>query len=228
MPYGYRDRLLRRGLPGFNGEWPESPTGHYLLGHGYRAYNPMVMRFNSPDSESPFRRGGLNAYGYCLGDPVNLTDPDGHAPFFRLLARVGTLLRRARKRPAQRPPSYQGLQGSSSSLDTLGSTGERLDSSEVPLTSAALRARTRPEGAGVSSGSGNNAAPEVPAPLKDAPVGAGKGVLSRTGSSRVTAIASSPDTRKSPSPVRQQLAAETVSAVDRFLTKEYKKIRKRP
>jgi uncharacterized protein RhaS with RHS repeats len=36
------------------------------------------MRFNSPDSWSPFGEGGLNAYTYCLGDPVNAIDPSGH------------------------------------------------------------------------------------------------------------------------------------------------------
>ncbi|WP_434706426.1 RHS repeat-associated core domain-containing protein [Pseudomonas sp. Z1-12] len=46
-------------------------TGHYLLGNGYRAFNPGLMRFNSPDSLSPFGEGGLNAYAYSVGDPVN-------------------------------------------------------------------------------------------------------------------------------------------------------------
>ncbi|RMU75656.1 hypothetical protein ALP24_200133 [Pseudomonas syringae pv. aptata] len=36
------------------------------------------MRFNSPDSMSPFGKGGMNAYAYCAGDPVNRSDPTGH------------------------------------------------------------------------------------------------------------------------------------------------------
>ena len=52
-------------LLGFNGEHPEAVTGHYLLGQGYRAFNPVLMRFNSPDSWSPFGEGGVNAYAYC-------------------------------------------------------------------------------------------------------------------------------------------------------------------
>jgi len=78
-PYGHRSTengLL--SLLGFNGERPDPVTGHYLLGNGYRAFNPVLMRFNSPDSLSPFGKGGLNAYSYCLGDPINKYDPDGH------------------------------------------------------------------------------------------------------------------------------------------------------
>ncbi len=77
--YGHRPRengML--SLLGFNGELAEPLTGHYLLGNGYRAFNPVLMRFNSPDSWSPFGDGGLNAYVYCVGDPVNRADPTGH------------------------------------------------------------------------------------------------------------------------------------------------------
>jgi RHS repeat-associated protein len=78
-PYGHRpaeNGLL--SLLGFNGERPDPVTGHYLLGNGYRAFNPMLMRFNSPDSWSPLGEGGLNAYAYCRGDPVNREDRTGH------------------------------------------------------------------------------------------------------------------------------------------------------
>lgn len=63
---------------GFNGQLREASIGWYLLGNGYRAYNPRLMRFHSPDSWSPFGGGGLNAYMYCVGDPVNRVDPTGH------------------------------------------------------------------------------------------------------------------------------------------------------
>ncbi|WLH46964.1 RHS repeat-associated core domain-containing protein [Pseudomonas beijingensis] len=67
---------------GFNGELREARLGWYFLGKGYRVYNPILMRFHSPDSWSPFGKGGLNAYMYCAGDPVNFSDPTGHIKFF--------------------------------------------------------------------------------------------------------------------------------------------------
>ncbi|UVL76254.1 RHS repeat-associated core domain-containing protein [Pseudomonas putida] len=62
---------------GFSGYYFDALSTHYLLGNGYRSYSPSMMRFLSPDSLSPFSRGGLNAYGYCAGDPLNRVDPDG-------------------------------------------------------------------------------------------------------------------------------------------------------
>ncbi|MGG7597032.1 RHS repeat-associated core domain-containing protein [Pseudomonas sp. WC1] len=59
------------------GQARDSLTGHYHLGNGYRAFNPLLMRFNSPDRLSPFAAGGLNVYAYCMGDPVNRNDPTG-------------------------------------------------------------------------------------------------------------------------------------------------------
>lgn len=61
----------------FNGQY-RTDEGHYLLGNGYRSYSPALMRFYSPDNVSPFQEGGLNSYCYCLGDPVNQSDPTGH------------------------------------------------------------------------------------------------------------------------------------------------------
>ncbi|WP_130907956.1 RHS repeat-associated core domain-containing protein [Pseudomonas sp. Sample_16] len=78
-PYGHRppeNGLL--SLLGFNGERPDPVTGHYHLGNGYRQFNPVLMRFNSPDSWSPFGKGGLNAYAYCAGEPISSVDPSGH------------------------------------------------------------------------------------------------------------------------------------------------------
>lgn len=78
-PYGFRHAEgVEDCRLGFNGERQEPVIGHYLLGQGFRLYNPVLMRFNSPDDWSPFGEGGVNAYAYVLGDPVNQTDPSGH------------------------------------------------------------------------------------------------------------------------------------------------------
>lgn len=80
--YGQRSAELNPAASvAFNGEYREPDTGWYLLGNGYRAYNPVLRRFHSPDSFSPFGSGGLNAYAYCVGDPINHTDPTGHFAF---------------------------------------------------------------------------------------------------------------------------------------------------
>ena len=80
-PFGHHP--LENGITrllGFNGEHPEAVTGHYLLGKGYRAYNPVLMRFNSPDSWSPFGKGGINAYAAFDNNAPNTIDQDGHFP----------------------------------------------------------------------------------------------------------------------------------------------------
>ncbi|CAI8894103.1 RHS repeat-associated core domain-containing protein [Pseudomonas sp. IT-P253] len=138
----------------FNGELHEAHIGWYLLGNGYRAYNPVLMRFHSPDSWSPFGGGGLNAYMYCVGDPVNLSDPTGH---FRIPS-IRSVIRRSPSPPAPTrttatanvhitPPTR-----SFSVAQTL-SAGDALDPpppyvpSELPsyAEAAALRAHTQLE-----------------------------------------------------------------------------------
>lgn len=83
-PYGQRatrdDDLL-----GFNGELPDEISGHYPLGNGHRWFNPLLMRFNSPDRFSPLDKGGINAYCYCLGDPINRRDPSGRSPIKHMI-----------------------------------------------------------------------------------------------------------------------------------------------
>lgn len=80
-PYGHTSPPSRT-LTNFNGENLELHTQCYLLGNGYRAFSPSLMRFISPDSWSPFGAGGINAYMYCAGDPVNHTDSSGHIKFW--------------------------------------------------------------------------------------------------------------------------------------------------
>lgn len=96
--YGYRSpEGGLSSLLAFNGERRDPLTGHYLLGNGYRAFNPVLMRFNSPDGLSPFGRGGVNAYAYCQGDPINRVDPTGRyfAPALVTGLSGGALLQRA-------------------------------------------------------------------------------------------------------------------------------------
>ncbi|UWF46972.1 sugar-binding protein [Pseudomonas sp. N3-W] len=70
---------------GYNGEFTEAQTGWQLLGKGYRAYNPVQMRFHSSDSLSPFGEGGVNAYSYVSGDPMGYSDPSGNVPFWKVM-----------------------------------------------------------------------------------------------------------------------------------------------
>jgi RHS repeat-associated protein len=77
LPYGYFSGGVRDALLGFNGEHLSESVGGYFLGLGHRIYNPVLMRFFSSDSLSPFSLGGLNAYAYCNCEPINYRDPNG-------------------------------------------------------------------------------------------------------------------------------------------------------
>jgi RHS repeat-associated protein len=67
------------GLPrGFIGERPDPETG--LLYLNARYYDPALGRFISPDDWDPTLPGvGTNRYAYAGNDPVNKSDPNGHA-----------------------------------------------------------------------------------------------------------------------------------------------------
>lgn len=82
-PYGRASNLPSQSTAlGFNGEPYDTLTESYLLGLGYRTYNPRLMRFLSPDNVSPFGAGGVNSYAYVGNDPINNTDPTGHLAIF--------------------------------------------------------------------------------------------------------------------------------------------------
>lgn len=98
-PYGQRPASADSNMPlGFNGEQLDEVTDCYSLGNGYRLFSPVLQRLCSPDDESPFEEGGLNAYAYCVGDPVNNVDPTGRFAFSLLfmatteLASLGTFI----------------------------------------------------------------------------------------------------------------------------------------
>jgi RHS repeat-associated protein len=76
---------MQHAFLGFNGERLDPLSGMTHLGNGYRAYNPVLMRFHCPDSLSPFGAGGINPYAYCAGDPVNRSDPSGHLSWQAIL-----------------------------------------------------------------------------------------------------------------------------------------------
>ena len=91
--YGVQSASRRAGTHlGFNGQFKEGTTGWYHLGNGHRVYSPVLMRFHSPDRLSPFGKGGLNAYAYCSGSPVNRVDPSGRSWLSLVGNAVGTLL----------------------------------------------------------------------------------------------------------------------------------------
>ncbi|ANN71417.1 RHS repeat-associated core domain-containing protein [Bordetella bronchialis] len=80
----------------------------YPLGNGYRLYLPSLMRFNRPDDMSPFAAGGIHAYAYCVGDPVNRTDPRGRYPILTFASMVMTLVDMATSASAYRNASTIG------------------------------------------------------------------------------------------------------------------------
>ncbi|WP_203649746.1 RHS repeat-associated core domain-containing protein [Pseudomonas sp. RtIB026] len=85
-PYGQRAPSSFPTALGFTGQPFEQALDGYVLG-SYRVYSTRLMRFLSADSWSPFGAGGVNAYAYCAGDPVNRSDPSGHVdPYTTLKA----------------------------------------------------------------------------------------------------------------------------------------------
>lgn len=76
-PYGQRAPASFPTALGFTGQPFEQALDGYVLG-SYRVYSTRLMRFLSADSWSPFGGGGLNAYCYCRGNPVDRRDPTGH------------------------------------------------------------------------------------------------------------------------------------------------------
>ena len=135
---------------GFNGQLREAKLGWYLLGNGYRAYNTRLMRFHSPDSWSPFGGGGLNAYMYCMGDPVNRVDPTGHGWLSlaaSLLDRMGVVM------PNTRPMDH---------VSFVTRTGRRFNAlglPDIPSTALNLEIGMRPEKTGELAGLAGVGAP---------------------------------------------------------------------
>ena len=125
-PYGYTG--AHATMLGFNGQWGDPLAHLYPLGSGYRMYSPAIQRFLSADSHSPFGHGGLNAYAYCEGDPVNYTDPTGA---MRRFPRQPATVRPTRRSPS--PPRVQPL-GGGSQAQAAGVTANRVPPSSAELS----------------------------------------------------------------------------------------------
>lgn len=78
----YSDDALR-STAGFNGEVRETANGWYLLGNGYRAYNPSLMRFHSPDFLSPFAEGASTPTPTAWATPSPCATRPGTMPVVR-------------------------------------------------------------------------------------------------------------------------------------------------
>lgn len=92
-PFGSSATADRSSFLAFCGHYRDAQAGAYPLGNGHRHYSPTLMRFRSADSLSPFGRGGVNAYAYCLNDPINFVDPSGR--FLQYAGAVRSLLSNA-------------------------------------------------------------------------------------------------------------------------------------
>jgi len=134
--YGYAPVASEgRSVLGFNGQHRSLGTDLYVLGNGYRIYSTTLNRFYSADHLSPFGHGGINAYAYCAGDPVNRDDPSGH--MWR--TRGGNTLQTTGRQPAgrqlTRPNSVSSSRSSSvESLSSSSSSRSRSRSPVIPIT----------------------------------------------------------------------------------------------
>ncbi len=74
---GATDPIARRNPLRYRAYYLDAETGMYYLPARY--YDPATYRFLSPDPAPPSAADplSLNAYAYCLGDPVDCTDPTG-------------------------------------------------------------------------------------------------------------------------------------------------------
>lgn len=133
----------------YAGTYQNPVTGGYLLGLGYRTYLPELMRFIAPDDWSPFGSGGINAYAYCAGDPINRVDPSGHFG-------VGALLFAAFNVLMLVPDAIPGLDEISVPLQVAVDAGtlaeESADVAVGAAEASAAAARAVDEGAASSRG----------------------------------------------------------------------------
>lgn len=73
---------------GYTGQRRSGVSGHYMLGNGYRGFNPVLKRFTAQDTLSPFGIGGGHGYRYCNSNPVDNKDPTGHGPLIDFITSI--------------------------------------------------------------------------------------------------------------------------------------------
>lgn len=140
-PYGNACTLPSSNtLFGFNREWMDL-HGLYSLGN-YRFYSPALMRFCSPDSWSPFGKGGISTYAYCAGDPINRSDPTGHMPKTKYARNKNMSYRdRVNMHESGRPKSPLGVFGKKGMGDIMETIIKNLppqDITSLSLTSTSM------------------------------------------------------------------------------------------
>lgn len=131
--YGEAIATVSKRRAGYAGCIVESCIGWYILGR--RIYSPLLRRFLSPDSLSPFNAGGVNRYAYCGGDPMGRVDPRGQSWvtwFIKTLGEITLASQRdvSKSDPAydfQMPTSSAVARSSSISLSALSGRGSMQD-----------------------------------------------------------------------------------------------------
>lgn len=121
-PFGHMPTAISVSI-GFVGERLDLASGCYLFGAGHRSYSPKLMRFHSPDSESPFLRGGINTFAYCSNDPVNYSDPSGRVRLRDLWKAPQNLIPSAFRSNRNRHPAQPTLPPYSPAASGAGATG---------------------------------------------------------------------------------------------------------
>ncbi|MGQ8868755.1 RHS repeat-associated core domain-containing protein, partial [Myroides sp. TSA_177.3] len=157
-------------LPAYNGERKDPISGHYHLGNGYRSYSPVLMRFTCPDSMSPFGEGGINAYAYCAGDPINLIDPSGHSAMGTAGLFSGGVIAQGLGRLGAGGGIALGIIGIVSAVATFGASAAAMG---VAMASISLTLSLAAEATGIASIAVGNSDPELSANLGWASLGLG-------------------------------------------------------
>lgn len=76
----------------YRGYYYDNETGFYYLNSRY--YDPETGRFLNADTLLNMKDSvlGYNMFMYCNNNPINMSDPDGHLPFFVITGAVGAVL----------------------------------------------------------------------------------------------------------------------------------------